>query len=70
MTQASRPKIDEQRAARTEAVEALEGETEAPRLLCYPFPLRRRVIISLTLPRDLTAADVRRLAGFLSTLVV
>jgi hypothetical protein len=36
----------------------------------FPFPLRKGQIARLLLPRDLTAAEVRRLTAFMNTLVI
>jgi len=36
----------------------------------YPYPLRDGMMIRLALPRDLTKAEVRRISGFMQTLVV
>jgi hypothetical protein len=35
----------------------------------YPFPLREGQTARLILPRDLKAAEVKRLSAFMSTLV-
>lgn len=39
-------------------------------LIEYPFPLRDNVVVRLRLPRDITAAEVKRLSGFMTALVV
>lgn len=39
-------------------------------LVDYPFPIREGIIAHLVLPRDLTGAEVKRLAAFMATLVL
>ena len=39
-------------------------------LVRYPFPLRRDIIVDLSLPNDLTSAEVKRLHTFMQALVV
>ena len=62
---------------RTEASDpAAPAETPASRSLPatgfveFPFPLREGQIARLVLPRDLKAAEVRRLTAFMNTLVM
>ena len=41
-----------------------------PRMIPYPFPLRDGVLVTLTLPPDLTKREAKRLAGFIDSLAI
>ncbi len=45
-------------------------EMKGSNLVEYPYPLREGVMARLALPRDLKAAEVKRLTAFMTTLVI
>ena len=51
-------------------VSSASERVEERGLIEYPFPLRDKLVARLMLPRDLTVADVKRLSGFMTALVV
>ena len=45
-------------------------QSMTPSLITHDFPLRPDLIVRLTLPVDLTAADAERMAAFIAALAV
>ncbi len=45
-------------------------ENPAPRIVNYPYPLRPGLLISVSLPADMTAQEADRLAAFIRALAV
>jgi len=39
-------------------------------MIDYPFPLRDGLLVRLVLPRDLTAAEAKRLVAFVNALAI
>jgi len=66
---------DESNGKNLESAAAVRASSASERveergLIEYPFPLRDKLVARLMLPRDLTVADVKRLSGFMTALVV
>jgi hypothetical protein len=56
--------------AASAATGQLRSEPSRAGLVDYPFPLREGLTVRLMLPRDIKAAEVKRLNAFMSTLTV
>lgn len=66
--------VRSRRSGRTEPVaetgvtKTVPSEEPAPRMVVYDMPLRRDLLVRITLPVDLTTADADRVAAFVRSL--
>jgi len=65
----SAPQTDVDQSRQVERPETTEG-SPVDGMIDYPFPLRDDLLVRLVLPRDLTAAEAKRLVAFVNALAI